>query len=193
MFIVYELTNDSAYVVPLMIVSVVAYVTAKHFTPYGLYDGWLAARGQHLAHGVDQSIMESIRVSEAIDASPPRVHSVATLDELVRAMANGRSSTVAVVDADNSLLGLINYHQLHDALAQPLEARRVIIAEDLVEALGAVAIGQSLRDALAAMNAARRDALPVVSADGTGRERFVGVITRSAAFDAYDRALEHAV
>ena len=38
-----------------------------------------------------------------------------------------------------------------------------------------------------------RDALPVVAEDASEQPRFVGVISRSASFAAYDRALEHAV
>lgn len=192
-FMVYELTNDSGYVVPLMIVSVVAFVTAKRFAPHGLYDGWLAARGQHVAHGIDQSIMEHIRVIDAVEQTPARVGPSASLDELVRVIAEARATTVPVVDADGSLLGLVGHHQLHDALAQPVEVRQVIIAEDLIEPLDVLRPGQSLRDALTSMSAMKRDALAVVSIDANGRELFVGLITRSAAFDAYDRALEHAV
>jgi CIC family chloride channel protein len=192
-FIVYELTNDSGYVVPLMIVSVIAYVTAKRFAPYGLYDGWLAARGQRIAHGVDQSVMEHIRVSDALDAASPRVGPATPIEELVRVMGEARRSTMAVVEDDGTLLGLIGQYQLHDALAQPFETRQLIIAEDLIEALGVLQASESLRDALTKMSAARRDALPVVAVDRNGRQQFLGLITRSAAFEAYDRALEHAV
>jgi len=192
-FIVYELTNDAGYVVPLMIVSVVSFVTAKRFAPYGLYDGWLAARGQHIAHGVDQSIMESLRVNDAIDTTSPRVNPAASIDDLVQVMSDARRSTVAIVDDDGTLRGLVAQQQVHDALAQSIDARHLIIAEDLIEPLDVVQAHQSLRDALTAMSAMRRDALPVVETGQDGRPQFIGLITRSGAFEAYDRALEHAV
>ena len=113
-FMVYELTNESAYVVPLMIVSVVAFITAKRFAPYGLYDGWLAARGQHLAHGVDQSIIEHIRVRDAADTTTPHARirrrtsaGAVTSDERRSARARCPSSTRTM-----SSLGLIGQHQL---------------------------------------------------------------------------------
>ncbi len=175
-FMVYELTNDSGYVVPLMIVSVVAFVTAKRFAPYGLYDGWLAARGQHVAHGVDQSIMEHIRVSDAVDPASPRVGPATPLQELVRVLSAVRRGTLAVVEEDGTLLGLIGYHQLHEALAQPFDARQLIIAEDLIEPLEVVRPTQSLREALVAMSAMKRDALAVVAVGSGDREHFVGLI-----------------
>jgi chloride channel protein, CIC family len=192
-FMVFELTNDSAYVGPLMIVSVVAFVTAKRFAPFGLYDGWLAARGQHISHGVDQSLMDQIQVRDALDATVPRVGPAATVDEIARLMSEARASTVAVVDDDGTLVGIVGHRELHEALMQPLDARRVVIAEDLVDRVDAVRVTQSVRAALALMNHGARDALPVVDVDVDGRERFVGLFNRSAAFAAYDRVLEHAV
>ena len=192
-FIVYELTNDSAYVVPLMIVSVVSYVTARRFAPHGLYDGWLAARGEHLAHGVDQAVMEQLLVRDVLDADIPRAEPRTRLDDLARLMRDARLGTVAVVDDDGSLVGAIGHHVLHDALLQPVAARQLMIAEDLVETLEAVRPTQSVRAALAVMNARGRDAVPVVERSANGRERFLGIVSRAAAFAAYERALDHAV
>jgi CIC family chloride channel protein len=192
-FMVYELTNDSSFVVPLMIVSVVAFVTAKRFAPYGLYDGWLAARGQHISHGVDQSVMEQLLVRDALDATAARATPAATLAELTRLMGDSRIGTIVVVEQDGALVGMIAHQRLHDALAQPVDARALMIAEDLAEPVPPVALGQPLRSALARMNAEGRDALPVVDDHASEPPRFVGVVSRSASFAAYDRALEHAV
>jgi len=193
MFMVYELTNDSAYIVPLMIVSVVAFITAKRFARYGLYDGWLAARGQHVAHGVDESIMEGIHVRDVADTTLPRISPATGLAEVARLMSESRATTLPVVDEVDSFLGLIGQHQLHEALAQSFDARQLIIAEDIIEELPSLQPSQSLREALASMGTAGRDALPVIEFDGDGHHHFVGLITRAAAFAAYDRALEHSV
>jgi CBS domain-containing protein len=69
----------------------------------------------------------------------------------------------------------------------------LIIVDDLVERSTELAPSQSLRDALAEMSASNRDALAVLDGDGDDQRRFVGMITRAAAFAAYDRALEHSV
>src|ERR1700744_4507391 len=86
-FIVFEMTDDYTYVVPLMIVGVIAFATARRFAPHGLYDGWLAARGEHVAHGVDQSIMDHTHVADAVDSEVESVPENASIDELVAAAA----------------------------------------------------------------------------------------------------------
>jgi CIC family chloride channel protein len=192
-FIVYELTNDASFVVPLMVVAVVSFVTARRFSPHGLYDGWLAARGEHLAHGVDVAVMEQLRVRDALDRTIAQVSPTMPLGDLAGLMGEARASTLPVVAGDGALVGLVASHDLHEALLQPAAARLLLIADDLVVRVDALRPGESLRAALAAMGADGRDALPVVELDAAGCERFVGLLTRAAAFNAYDRALEHAV
>ena len=51
-FMVFEMTDDYNLVPPLMIVSVIAYTTARRFAEHGLYDGWLARRGEHSSRTV---------------------------------------------------------------------------------------------------------------------------------------------
>jgi CIC family chloride channel protein len=192
-FIVYELTNDPSFVVPLMIVSVVSFVTARRFSPYGLYDGWLAARGEHLSHGVDAALMDHLQVHDAIDRAAPRIPPRMPVSALAALMVDARVSAMPVVEEDGTVVGMVASHDLHDALLQPPAARPVLIAEDLAAPVIALRPSQSLREALAAMVASGRDALPVVEADADGNERYLGLLTRSAAFSAYDRELEHAV
>ena len=132
-FMVFELTNDSAYVAPLMIVSVVAFVTAKRFAPYGLYDGWLAARGQHISHGVDQSLMDQIHVRDALDTAVPRDRPGHQRRRARAPDERHAIETVAVVDEDGTLIGIVGHRELHEALIQPVDARRLVIAEDLAD------------------------------------------------------------
>ena len=193
-FIVYELTNNASFVAPLMIVSVVAFVTARRFSPHGLYDGWLAARGEHLAHGVDVAVMEQLSVRDAIDRDAPFAAPGMPLGAMAELMGDARVAALPVVDELGVVLGVVISHDLHEALLQPVAARQLLIAADLAVGVEPLRERQTLRDALAQMSAAGRDALPVIAEDdGSGATPFVGVLTRAAAFNAYDRALEHAV
>jgi len=188
-FIVYEMTNDSSYVIPLMIVSVVSYVTARHFSPQGLYDGWLAERGEHLAHGVDTAVMEHLHVHDVMERDAATVSPAMPLVEVARLMGVHRAASLAVVDEEGSVLGVVTAHELNEALLQPTAARAVLIAEDMLRAARTIRSDATLHEALAAMSAERLDTLAVMDAG----ERYVGLVTRDAAFTAYDNALEHAV
>src|SRR5690348_7970320 len=108
-FMVFEMTNDYGLVIPIMIVAVLAYATARRFAPYGLYDGWLERRGEHLAHGADRALMERIETRDALNPNAVTVLPDASLDELLAAAAQTRQTTLPVIDEDRMLIGVITY------------------------------------------------------------------------------------
>ena len=191
-FIVFEMTDDYNFVVPLMIVAVVAYTTAKRFAPYGLYDGWLAQKGEHLSHGVDLAVMDGLQVRDAIDDDVRPVGPGATIDRLVAAAAATRHGVIPVVEDDGALVGMISHHALREALVARGDLGGMLLAEDLAEPADPLWQSQSLREALAAMNARGLDALPVVEHED-GTPRFAGLLSRARVLEAYERALTSAV
>ena len=191
-FMVFEMTDDYTYVVPLMIVAVIAYTTARRYSAHGLYDGWLAARGQHLAHGVDQSLMDHTHVSDAIDRNVPTIDADASIDELVAAAQSSRHGMLPVIDPDGTLVGLISHHVLREAIVSRSHLDPVVLAADLAEPIDALSPRDTLRRALAVMNARGIDAVPVVEHDGVGT-RFAGLLSRADVLLVYERALAHAI
>ena len=191
-FMVFEMTDDYNFVVPLMIVAVVAYTTAKRFSPHGLYDGWLAQKGEHISHGVDLAVMDGLQVRDALDEDVRPVTPDATIDRLVAAAAATRHGVIPVVEEDGALVGMISHHALREALVARGELGGVLLAEDLAEPAEPLSQTQTLREALAAMNARGLDALPVVEPED-GVPRFAGLLSRARVLQAYERALTSAV
>jgi chloride channel protein, CIC family len=192
-FIVYELTNDPAYVVPLMIVAVISLVTAKRFSPYGLYDGWLMERGEQVSHGIDEALMHRLHVADALDPNGAHVRPGESVAELSLAASRTPQDAVAVVEADGTLVGLVSRRALRTALQQR-EAGTVLVAEDLAEPVTPLGPDASLAEALRALNGSALDALPVAEADSfTGAMRFIGLVGRADILALYERELEHAL
>jgi chloride channel protein, CIC family len=191
-FMVFEITDDPDYIAPLIIVAVVSLVTARRLTPHGLYDGWLARRGEHLAHGVDQSVMDHLAVAGAVERDVPVVRAGAPLTDVVAAAARSHHTVLAVVDEGDTLVGLASYQGLREAFTARGAVETLLLAEDFAEPVEPLRPHQSLREALAAMNARGLDALPVVE-PRDGRDVFVGLLSRAAVLRAYERGLAYAV
>lgn len=192
-FMVYELTNDSAYVVPLMIVAVISLLTAKRFSPYGLYDGWLVEKGEHVSHGIDEALMHRLHVRDVLDPNGARVTPATHVLELSLVASRTPQDAVAVVEEDGTLVGLVTRRALRTALQQR-DADTVLLAEDLAEPVTPLAPEASLAEALRALNAGGLDALPVMERDPrTGAARFIGLVGRADILAMYERELEHAV
>jgi CIC family chloride channel protein len=184
-FMVYELTNDSNYVVPLMIVAVISLLVAKRCSPYGLYDGWLVERGEQVSHGIDEALMHRLHVLDAMDRNGAQVRPNASVASLALAASRTPQDAVAVVEDDGTLVGLVSRRALRTALEQ-FEAGMVLVAEDLAEPVTPLAPEASLAEALRTLNASALDALPVAE-----NGRYAGLVGRADILALYERELEH--
>ena len=190
-FMVFEMTNDYQLVPPLMLVSVIAFAVARKCAPYGLYDGWLERRGEHLAHGADRALMHRIRTAEALETHPIVVRPSDTLADVIAAAGRTRYPTLPVVDADDILLGVITYDGLRQAMLDRGVLAGVVLAADLAAPTEIVLPSDSLADALRKMNARAIDVIPVVMSEA--HPRIVGMLSRADVLGAYERELMHEV
>jgi chloride channel protein, CIC family len=191
-FMVFEMTDDPGYIAPLIIVAVVSLVTARKLAPHGLYDGWLAQRGEQLAHGVDQAVMDRLHVASAAERDVPVVRADAPLVAILSAAGGTRHTVLPVVDLDGCFVGLVDHRAIRDALVARGTVEELLLAEDLAEPVPPLRADQTLREALAAMNARGLDALPLVERRD-GAEVYVGLLSRASVLKAYERALAYAV
>jgi CIC family chloride channel protein len=190
-FMVFEMTDDYNLVPPLMIVSVIALATARAFARHGLYDGWLARRGEHLAHGADRAIMHRLLVRDVMNTSSVSVAPGATLAEVVTASSGSRLTTLPVVDGDGLLYGVITFAELRLALLDRGELAPLLLAADLAEPTEVAVATDSVQTALAKLNARAADLLPVVESEA--HPILLGVLTREDVLAAYERELMHQV
>ena len=64
--LVFEMTNDYAIVLPLMLATVISHYVARRLEPDSLYSGWLRRRGENLEHGTDRDVLNSLTVADAL-------------------------------------------------------------------------------------------------------------------------------
>jgi len=190
-FMVFEMTDDYNLVPPLMIVSVIAYATARRFAKHGLYDGWLARRGEHLAHGADRAIMHRLLVRDVMNKTPVSVPPGAKLSEVIAATSESRLTAIPVVDADGLLQGVITFAQLRLALLDRGELAPLLLAVDLAEPTEVARASDTLQTAMTKLNARAADLLPIVESEA--HPRLLGVLTREDVLASYERELMHEV
>jgi CBS domain-containing protein len=136
--------------------------------------------------------MDHTHVTDALDRDVEVVPSDASIGDLVAAAAATRHGVLPIVDRDGTLVGVISHHALREAILSRSHLESVVLAADLAEPVEPLSPRDSLRRALAAMNARGLDALPVVEANGRD-SRFSGLLSRSDVLRVYERALSQAI
>jgi len=153
--------------------------------------GWLARRGEHLAHGTDRAIMHRLLVRDVMNSAPVIVPPEATLAEVVTASSDSRLTTLPVVDDDGLLYGVITFAELRLALLDRGELAPLLLAADLAEPTEVALATDSVQTALAKLNARAAELLPVVESEA--HPVLQGVLTREDVLAAYERELMHQV
>jgi chloride channel protein, CIC family len=184
--IVFEMTNDYAIVLPLMLTTVICHLIARRLEPDSLYSGWLRRRGERIEHGSDRALLTDLTVREAYDPAPQVFRADAPLATLLEHLRPGEQTTFPVVDEAGALLGVVTMADLarlaEDAAAAG-DGRR---AADVAGPIETVTLSDSLLEAIRRMGVRGTPVLPVLSA---GSHRLLGIISRSHILAAYERAL----
>jgi CIC family chloride channel protein len=184
--LVFEMTNDYALVVPLMIAVALAHIVARRLAPDNRYSGWLRRRGENLEHGADRDVLAGLCVADACD----RDAVVAAEDEPVVALLDHlghRDQTLfPVVDDEGAYVGVLSAADLGQVARADHALDAVLVAADVAQPSETLAPDDSLLEAVRRMGVRGEASLPVVDPD-TGR--LVGVVTRSRILGLYAQAV----
>jgi CIC family chloride channel protein len=185
--LVFEMTDDYALMLPLMLATAVAMVVARRLQPENLYSGWLIRRGIHLEHGMDRDRLAGLTVGDAIDRRSIVVDGAEPVSALIRRFAFSEQSVYPVVDSQRSLLGVLTLRDLGALVRDGSPVDPAMTARDLASPTEAVVMTLPLLDAIRRLGALGVAALPVVDS-ATGR--VLGTIGRAAIVARYGRSLE---
>jgi len=184
--LVFEMTNDYAIVIPLMVSVVIAHLVRRRLEPDNLYSGWLRRRGEHLEAGSDRDVMAHLRVAHVYG---PEVEAVGEDVPAITLLARlGRSHALAfpVIDAAGRLLGQVSVFDLGRAAegsdgAATLAGRT---AGDLAAPVETVAPGDTVLEAIRRMGVRGAPSLPVVDPRSG---RLLGSVTRAHILQRYEQ------
>jgi CIC family chloride channel protein len=182
-----EMTGGFGLIVPLMLVTMTAYVVGRRF---GLIDAQTPSSAESPAHAGDAvvALLERFRVADVMDTAwPQRALPSTPLAALVESLRPDVAPVVPVISGER-LVGTVSMAELRHVLDES-ELPRVLIAADLLsEAYAAVEPRDTLYDAVSLFQELAVDALPVVE-DRRGA-RYLGVVARSHAYEAVRDHLE---
>jgi chloride channel protein, CIC family len=185
MLLVFEMTNDYAIVLPLMVTVVVAHYVARRLEPDSLYSGWLRRRGERIDHGADHDVLAGLRVRDAFDPRPRTIDEAAPVEAVLGNLAHSDQSCFPVVDESGRLTGVITVWELGRLATAAASAGPLVVAADVAQPSEVVGPSDSLRDAMRKMGVRGAAAIPVVDA---GTQRLIGLISRAHVVAAYERA-----
>ena len=184
--IVFEMTNDYAIMLPLMLTTVIAYVVARKTEQDTLYSGWLRRRGERIEQGADRDVLAGLRVAHAYDRNPQVIGHAATVGRLLEHLGHGEQTEFPVVDEELRCVGVITMADLGRLARDQDKLKGHLVAADVANPTETVTPNDSLLDAIRKMGVRGASSLPVVDPESG---RLVGLVSRAHVLALYERAI----
>ncbi len=185
---VFELTNDYAITIAVMIATSIASLITQQTRGHSFFTWQLARRGIAVKGGQDVGLLRTIKARDLITKNFETVapeDPIATVRERLQRAPWGE---LFVTDADGHLSGVITFSDLHDA-AFDTSLDATLVADDVARKHPTVLLADDdLESALGAYGASGETNLPVVEDRET--MRLVGVAPQHEVMLAYQRALD---
>jgi len=185
-FLTAEMTGGYELFLPLLIVSVVSYLTSRIILPYGIYSRRLAKRGELLTHHKDRSVLTLLKMDSVIETDFTPVHPEMSLKEMVDVIAQSSRNLFPVTDKEGRLLGVVLLDDIRNIMFRPDLYRRIYVERFMSAPPAQIEVGTPMEKVMKIFDDTKAWNLPVVE-DG----KYVGFVSKSKIFNSYREVLKH--
>lgn len=184
-FLIAELTGGYQLFMPLMIVSVCAYLTIHIFEPHSIYAMRLARRGELLTHNKDRAILTLMTIDSVIDRYSKFLTPEMTLGEVVKQISASKHNVFPVLNAQRQLVAVLYIDDIRHIMFRTELYQRFTVSQLMVEPPTRLFTNDEMEDIVKAFERTGAWTLPVVDDDNC----FVGFIRKSRVFTIYRELL----
>ena len=185
-FLTAEMTGGYDLFLPLLIVSVVSYLTSRIILPYGIYSRRLAKRGELLTHHKDKSVLTLLKMDSVIEKDFTPVNPKMSLKEMVDVIAHSSRNMFPVTDGEGNLLGVVLLDDIRNIMFRPDLYRRIYVERFMSAPPAQIEVGTPMERVMKTFDETKAWNLPVVE-----NGKYVGFISKSKIFNSYREVLKH--
>ena len=180
-FLIAELTGGYQLFLPLMIVSICAYLTIIIFEPHSIYGMRLAREGNLLTHHTDHSVLTLMSLESVIDKHYHAVNKDMELGKLVHAFSRSKSILLPVLDDAGTLLGEIDFTKIRHVVFRTELYHHFTVAQLMAPPVATLGQNDSMEDVMHTFERTNAQQLPVTDT----ANRLVGYVSRVRMYTMY--------
>ena len=184
-FLIAELTGGYELFLPLMIVSLISFITIRIFEPHSIYAMRLAQKGELLTHHKDRAVLTLLSQENIIEKDFIPVSPDMTLGDMVKVIAKSSRNTFPVVDDKGILLDIVQLDDIRNIMFRPELYDRFHVSKFMVSAPAKINVNTPMDKIMRIFDDTKAWNLPVV--DDTGH--YLGFMSKSKIFNSYREVL----
>jgi CIC family chloride channel protein len=186
-FLIAELTGGYHLFMPLMIVSVISYLTIMFFEPHSLYAMRLAQKGELLTHNKDRNVLTLLKMDSVLETDFVTIMPEMTLGELVKVISESRRNIFPVIDKDGRLRGILLLDEVRNIMFQPRLYKRFTVGQLMTSPPAVLRFDLPMEKVMEIFEDTGAWNLPVVDQE----RRYLGFVSKSKIFNSYRNVLVH--
>lgn len=115
-FLIAEITNGYALIVPLMIVSALAYAINRLFFKHSIYTNAVAEKGVEVTHNKDKSILNMMAINQLIENNFSTIDPDCLFRDLLPLVSSSKRNIFPVVDKEGFFCGHVLFDDVRSIL-----------------------------------------------------------------------------
>jgi len=184
-FLIAEITGGYQFFVPLMITSIVAYLTIIPFEPHSIYTKRLAEAGELITHDKDKAVLSRLSIEKLIEKNFLTTNPDTTLGEFVKIVAKSQRNVFPVIDSENNFLGVIFINDIRHIIFEHDQYDTVFIRNLMYMPDTLVDQQATMEDVAQKFAETSHYNLPVLN-----NGKYVGFVSRANVFSAYRKLVK---
>lgn len=184
-FLIAEITGGYQFFVPLMITSVIAYLTIIPFEPHSIYTKRLAETGELITHHKDKAVLSRLSIEKLIEKNFITTGPNATLGDFVKLVAKSQRNVFPVIDEENNFLGVIFINDIRHIIFETDQYDSVYMRNLMFMPDTLVEQDATMEDVAQKFTESSHYNLPVLK-DG----KYIGFVSRANVFSAYRKLVK---
>ena len=180
-FLIAEITSGYNLFMPLMIVSVAAYLTINIFESHSIYGIRLAQQGRLVTHHTDHAVLTLMSLDSVIDRDFQCVDADMELGQMVHKISRSHTDVLPVTDAAGMLLGEIDIRKIRHVMFRTELYHHFKANQLMAEPAAVLNDGIPMTEVMKTFERTQADWLPVLDADN----HLKGYISRKRMYNMY--------
>ena len=180
-FLIAEITGGYGLFIPLMIVSVCAYLVIIIFEPHSIYGMRLAREGKLITHHTDRAVLTLMSLDSVIDKNYTAVPQDMTLGQLTHAISRSNSNILPVLTEGGDLLGEVNVNNIRHLMFRTELYNHFTVAQLMTPPPVTLGMNDPMEDVMQHFEETHVNMLPVVDMEN----HLIGYISRTRMYAQY--------
>jgi CIC family chloride channel protein len=186
--LVFEVTNDYKFILPLMLVSVISYLVTIYYNKMNIQSLELMRQGIDVTKRGEMDLLAKVKVRELMKTDFDQVNYNIRFRELLKVLLDAKYGDVFVVDDNDKLIGIISLKDVRQALVDN-ELVDLLIARDVSMPVPTVLEDDPVSLAIRKIEKYNIENIPVIKSESD--RKIVGVLTYHDIIRAYDQMIRN--